>query len=49
MEFSILEKDKNNEINRLKGLLQTQNAGGGASQAELRRVQEELKAQKHKY
>lgn len=48
MESEIMEKDKNNEINRLKGLLETQ-PKDLISGNEVKRLEEDLRAQKHKY
>ena len=49
MESEILEKDKNNEITRLKHLLETQSREPAGNSHEVRRLEDELKSQKHKY
>ena len=43
-----MEKDKNNEINRLKGLIETQ-PKDLISGIEVRRLEDDLRAQKQKY
>lgn len=48
MEYELLEKEKNTEINRLNGLLQVQ-PKDQTSHNELRRLEEELRNQKQRY
>lgn len=48
MEYELLEKEKNTEINRLNGLLQVQ-PKDQTSLNELRRLEEELRNQKQRY
>lgn len=49
MESDIMEKDKNNEITRLKHLLETQSREPASNTNEIRRLEEDLRSQKHKY
>ena len=49
MESEILEKDKNNEILRLKNLLETQSKEPIVNSNEVKRLEEDLRTQKHKY